>query len=525
MGTLVKINQSISDKILSNFNVSVVMPFYKKYQVFSKTLTQNAKYFQRNGIEIILSVDEPSEKNEVLNIIKSYPFINWKIIINEVPHKWRSPTKSINVGIKHATKDYILVMGPDSEMATDIIYNFRKMSEYYPSYFFVGKVHFTDYDYVFSLNKQFHMPTLLNYGSILVKKKDLLLIGGYDEEFYEWGGDDDNIRARLEKNGVKKMSLNNCILIHRESKEELETIRLKKHNLNNNKNLRNAFYPQNDKKINLNGWGVDFSNILYDWSNNIYAKELCLKYLQSSVFTKSEVKHEFFKDKSKLIALIVTHNEERHIHDVIKSVEINCDGIILLDDGSTDKTYEQATSKKLILKVKKSRKEFNELENRNILLNLSFFFSSEYYYFMDADERFDKRYCDLYSIVNTFKPETICFFFVHLWDDIDKFRTDIPEKSPIGKPGIIHRWRMFRNIGHMQILSGKIHTKATPYISDKFLANILVLHHGMLEKETRKIKYERYHLLDEDLHLNPTKYDYFKDENVKTELISAITLP
>lgn len=56
---------------IHNFDVSVVMPFYKKMKEFRRVFSKNLPYFQRNGIEIVIAMDEDSEKEELTNVVLS----------------------------------------------------------------------------------------------------------------------------------------------------------------------------------------------------------------------------------------------------------------------------------------------------------------------------------------------------------------------------------------------------------------------------------------------------------------------
>jgi hypothetical protein len=47
-----------------------------------KIFPRNRKYFERNGIEVVLVLDCPDEKDEVLDFIKLYPLVNWVIVWN-----------------------------------------------------------------------------------------------------------------------------------------------------------------------------------------------------------------------------------------------------------------------------------------------------------------------------------------------------------------------------------------------------------------------------------------------------------
>lgn len=163
--------------ILKDFDLSIVMPFYKRFSSFKKVFDKQFHYFERNGIELIICLDEPSETELILDYIKNYPFINWKIIVNEKDHEWRNPSKAINVGIRHASKKYILQIDPELELLTDVIYILRRYLEYYPNHYATGQVIFTDLETEITENnynaKEF---VKLPYGSIMARKSDLEMI-------------------------------------------------------------------------------------------------------------------------------------------------------------------------------------------------------------------------------------------------------------------------------------------------------------------------------------------------------------
>ena len=207
---------TIKEDIINNFDVSVVMPFYKKLKEFKEVFPKNYKYFERNGIEVVLVLDCPVEKDELLDYISTFPRINWKILLNDKPHEWRNPAKPINVGIKHASKNFIMVCSPESEMLTDVIQQLRQTFEDYSEYrhFAIGRVCFADN---VNINlENYDSFNTIPFGSIMAKREDLYSIGGYDETLVSWGGDDNNLRARLEMIGVEELYISDARMIHRD---------------------------------------------------------------------------------------------------------------------------------------------------------------------------------------------------------------------------------------------------------------------------------------------------------------------
>jgi hypothetical protein len=498
--------------IIHNFDVSVVMSFYHKLDAFKKVIIKNIRYFQRNGIEVIIVLDEPNEEDD---LIKTYPFINWKVIKNPQSHLSRNHAPVLNVGIRHATKKYILISDPEVEFYSDVIYQLRNALEYYPNHYATGTVAFVEEQTIVT-DENVRSLRFLNYGSIMVEKKSLELIGGYDEAFKEWGGEDDNIRKRLDMSGIQKLAINDAKSIHRE-----ETLQLNNRFIKTNKfataELKKFFYPD-EITVNDINWGKDFNNIAYDWQNNFFAEKLCRKYMSGFIDYKIKSPDIFTQNYQKII-LCQSYNEIEFIDGFLKDMANYFDGIILLDDESSDGTWEKANHEKILLKVRKKRKEFNDLENRNVLLKLASFIKSEWFCFMDIDERFDERYVDFNSFVHKQDVNIVAFRGVYLWDTPDTYTSNIP----VSQNGIMKRIRMFRNIGSCRIntLQNKLHFAVAPFINNTYTANILFKDYGIMKEQNRKKKFKFY--LDEDTQNDLKSYDYIinaENKTLKTEDIS-----
>ena len=196
------------------------------------------------------------------------------------------------------------------------------------------------------------------------------------------------------------------------------------------------------------------------------------------------------------------------------------DAIVLLDDESADATFDLAQHEKILLKVKKKRKEFNDLENRNILLNLVSFFKHRWVCFIDADELLDDRFANIDFFSQNEKIDSILLNLVHLWDDEKHYNIDYPYTYR----GISHKLRMFRNIGRSQIISkeGKLHFNPVPYTGNIYHAPILINHYGHLNKETRKQKYDFY--MKEDTEHCQKDYKHLINDNIEKGKVQDISI-
>ena len=489
--------------IIHNFDVSVVLPFYKKLDEMRLVLPVNAPFFQRNGIEVILVMDEDSQQEGVLEMIQEYPFINWRVVVNHLSHEWRNPTKAINVGIRYATKKYVMVCSPESEFYTDAIYLFRNTLKEYPYHFAIGTVAFTLYG-----ENDLGFYSYAPYGSIMAEREHLIAVGGYDESLSQWGGDDDNIRARLEMSGIKKLLLPEVKLHHREKDSKAIEKRIEKRIQIPVKEEINTYYP-NRSKMNEDNWGKDFNDVIYDWRHNRYAGELIEKYLNQ--FEKYHFLNQFTPlIHYSCIILTQSYNESEFIIDFLENMARYFDGIILLDDGSTDDTYEKAIHPKLLLKIKKKRTGFIDIENRNILLNLASFFPSEWFCFMDTDERFDERFADFDSATSS-NADVLSFSYVNIWNSPTTYNSEYP----FSRQGIMSKMRMFRNIGHCQIYTDKerVHFNLMPYQRNIIHCNILFKHYGMMTKNLREEKYNFYKM--EDIAKDQKSYEHMLNHEAK----------
>jgi glycosyltransferase involved in cell wall biosynthesis len=503
------------------FSVSVVMSFYRKMRDFRRTFPLNARYFERNGIEVIIVLDEPGEEEDLLEFIGEYPCINWKIIINRQLHEWRNHCKVLNVGIRNASMEYVLIMDPECTFHTDLIYHFRYSLHYLENTFAVGNVLFGGYDMdETEIQKCITTGKLQPYGSVMARKEDFESVMGYEEDYEQWGAEDDNIRAKLELMGYWKSFIPEAIVIHREDDfQKAHRLRLGKSKDLPVSLLRRSFLPET-VSCNPTNWGRDFSEIIFDWSNSKYKKDaerILSPFEQYERYSCGE------RDHFRVICLLQVHNEAAHLPQILVHMESHCDGIILLDDGSEDGSYEKAVLGKVLLKAKKRHTgTFNDLENRNLLLRMGSLFHCDWFIFMDADERFDPRCTSLLKLVETerfMRADVIRFRLVHVWNEPSLYREDMPE----GKNGIVHRYRMFRKIGFLRITADRnIHFPAIPFKRNAHDAGLLILHYGLMDQDTREMKYRRYRIQDQNGAKQGYSYDYLMDKDVRLRPLSEL---
>lgn len=486
---------------MKNFNLSVIMPFYKRLETFRLIFAKNAPYFQRNGIEVIIVMDEPTEQAGMLGLMNEYPLINWVLLVNEIDHEWRNPGKAINVGIRHATKQYVLVTDPELEFATDIIYELRNHLDYYPNHYCVGRVIFGSFDdHIHAGNFDQLNLLKLYYGSIMAPRACFENISGYSEQYEVWGGEDDNIRTRFDLAGYQRLECPRAMLVHREDFSQRETTRDQQRTQLHPQLLSDMLIPVKCRQVPNSEWGYDFNNLVYHWDRpSSKKKELLLAYLSQRTDIKqfSIQNNASFSSRYRLIVLLPAYNESHRIAACIKSIEPFCSGIIILDDGSSDHTYELIHSELLFIKVSKERKGFNDLDNRNILLDIASFYCSDWFMFIDADERISAPFCDLHSIMQRPGIDIIGVWLINLWDNNDTYRADQMDPVYHLSNGLWFRWRLFRSKGRLQIHNDQsLHCLPVPYFENCYISSTLLHHTGYLHGHWRADKFKFYHEID-----------------------------
>jgi hypothetical protein len=203
--------------------LSIILPFYRKLAEFREVLPLNLPHFARPGREVILALDENSESDAVVALVRRYPEVRWKVLVNDVPHRWRPPCKAINVGLRHASGRSGFIASPESAYAGDAPGLAVAIAGAYPAGIALGRVGFTQFDNLRdgrtidahctgTIPHQLFLDSF--YGSICGPRAAFEAVDGYAEAFTDWGGDDDNVRIRLEMAGYTLLACPGVRVLH-----------------------------------------------------------------------------------------------------------------------------------------------------------------------------------------------------------------------------------------------------------------------------------------------------------------------
>lgn len=436
-----------------------------------------------------------------------------------------NPAIVINFGIQKAISNKCIIMSPESIFLNNGIEELVKNTT--DNTFCVGQIIFM----TFKNFEQYHKLHLLQlfkkssvrtphyigpvyFGSICCTKDNLMKINLYDENFNEngWGGEDDDIRNRLMRNNILMIENKNICLVHLE--QDIEFVNRYNNNYINKRNkcinrYDNFLKIDNLLNHNLNKYIKNIKNI-----GNI---DKIIEYKFNNIIMNDYP----------IILLTQAYNEENNVTEFLNNVDNFVDGIICLDDGSTDNTWELLNSSKLLLKVKKIRNiqnKFDDLENRNLLLKIldEIFIQNNininWIFWLDFDERIET---DLDYVLGSrreilskkFRYNILNIPFFHMWNE-SEYNTEYP----VSFDGVQYHTRFVRYLKNksLQIISDKkLHFYLNYYDDKKFNYIFPIKHLSYNTPEKRKYKYNQYvNNYDKDL-LYQHSYEHILNDNPK----------
>lgn len=213
---------------MDKHNVSIIIPYYDKYNELRYSIEYNYEHFQKVN-EVIIIIDEKIDNLESFSFLNNYN-VNFRFFMNIENHVWRNPAVVINKGIKEAKSEKIIVMSPETIIVKNslenLIYNCDNNSFSVGKVIFMSTKSYEKYDTtsLFDLKPQRNVDIIgpVFYGSICCTKKNFEQVNYYTKEFSlnGWGGDDDNVRDKLINHGLIKKKINNSMFIHIETEIE-----------------------------------------------------------------------------------------------------------------------------------------------------------------------------------------------------------------------------------------------------------------------------------------------------------------
>lgn len=220
----------------------------------------------------------------------------------------------------------------------------------------------------------------------------------------------------------------------------------------------------------------------------------------------------------KIIGLLQFRNEERYIRGWLENIAPAVDGIVAVDDGSTDETWNiiSAHAKTLEVIRRPAGKEWDEYINQVSLIQAGRRHGADWFLCLDADERIENRLSnDIRSLIAEADARKVDAFSLHLrdlWNDRFNYRVD-------GIWANRGRYSLFRNINtHTKFDPRRLHRYWLPLETLADIKNVgvaipyAIYHLRMIRLEDRIARYERYTRIDPDNRLQQQGYEHLIDE-------------
>lgn len=221
---------------------------------------------------------------------------------------------------------------------------------------------------------------------------------------------------------------------------------------------------------------------------------------------------------TRLLALLACRDELRFLPGYFANLSAQVDGVIALDDGSTDGSADfianQALTLELIRRPVRRPHHWDEPGNRRLLSEAAQRHGAQWVLAQDADERvelgFRTRAEALIADSASTGIQAYALVFRELWGSPHQYRVD-------GVWDHKRQARLFRLRADAQLDGRALHGHWAPVNSATprgFRQVDLCLYHlRMIELADREARRDRYRLLDPDSRFQAIGYDYLTDES------------
>jgi hypothetical protein len=225
----------------------------------------------------------------------------------------------------------------------------------------------------------------------------------------------------------------------------------------------------------------------------------------------------------RLLALLVFHNEMRFLPGWFENVMPHVDGVVALDDGSTDGSGDFVAAQPGVLElVRVPPREphvWDDGVNHSRVIEAALRHQPDWMIGLDADERLEKEFRARAKeeIRRAEKKGYLAYTLqlYELWNSPKTYRVD-------GVWGTKLRARLFKNVPGLRYDARQLHGQWAPLNGfRRFLgiiplgypsANLVFYHLRMIDPADRAARRARYNKLDPGRQFQASGYDYLTDE-------------
>ncbi len=230
--------------------------------------------------------------------------------------------------------------------------------------------------------------------------------------------------------------------------------------------------------------------------------------------------------RTRLVALLAVRDGMRHLAGFLRNVAPQVDGIIALDDGSSDDSPQLLAEHEAVIELLRKPRErptWDEVGNHRLLVAAALRHRAEWIICVDTDERLERNFRARAERViargSVFGYSAYALRLRELWDDPGQYRVD----GIWGRKSVA---RLFRARPDHQFDAALLHGSKAPQQARRGgrfpQADLNIYHLGMLHPEDRAARRQRYELADPGRQWQRIGYEYLTDlRNIELRPVNA----
>lgn len=219
--------------------------------------------------------------------------------------------------------------------------------------------------------------------------------------------------------------------------------------------------------------------------------------------------------RTRMVALLAVRDGMRFLPGYLRNVAPQVDGIIALDDGSSDDSPRLLAGHEAVIELlhnPQNRQTWDEVGNHRALVKAALSHRAEWIVCVDADERleldFRARAERVIARGNLLGYSAYAIHLRELWDDPCQYRSD----GIWGRKSVA---RLFRAREDHDFDTASLHGSKAPHQARRRgqfpRADLNIYHLAMLRPEDRMARRRRYEIADPDRRWQKIGYEYLTD--------------
>lgn len=222
--------------------------------------------------------------------------------------------------------------------------------------------------------------------------------------------------------------------------------------------------------------------------------------------------------RRRLLALLAFRDESRSLDAWLDNVVPQVDGVVALDDGSTDGSADLVAGHPAVLELIRrppgDPDAWDDAANHRLLVEAAWEHAADWLVAVDADERLERQFRPRAEAeIDRADREGHIAYYLHvreLWGSPTTWRSD-------GPWGAKRSARLFRSRRDHVFHEQRLHCHWAPLqgrtaAGDFPQADLVLYHLRMIHPEARAARRDRYRRLDPDRREQAMGYDYLTDE-------------